>query len=74
MKIYGVLVSIQEAQIKQHCLGDCGQAIIGALFDEQLGEILPCRTDVCPHLDRQMNEPIGTLASDGSELYIRKLK
>lgn len=73
MKIFGVLVELQDDLIKAHCFGDCGRAMVGALVDDQLGEILPCSVKECPHLDRQMDEAIGT-TSDGLEIYLRKIK
>jgi hypothetical protein len=73
MKVYGVLAELQLDLIEKRCLGDCGHAIIGCLVDKKLGEIMPCKTDVCPFLDKELPGPIGTLL-DGSELYLRKIK
>ena len=71
-KIYCILFPIQQKQIGEWCWGSCGNGLIGAL---DLGEgitAIGCHEDECPHLDRQMDEPFGSL--DGRDVILRKLK
>ena len=79
IKIYGVLMfhKTQKPLIDAHCFGDCGKiSIAGAIVDEDLGGIGVCCHHDCPHLDKQMDEPIGTTQSFGQthEVYLRLLK
>lgn len=79
IKIYGVLLNhkTQDPLIKAHCFGDCGKiSIAGVIYDEELGGIGVCCHAPCPHLDKEMDEPIGTTQSFGKthEVYLRKLK
>ena len=62
----------QRELIDKHCYGDCGKAIIGAMYDPEIGELVPCRHEKCPHLDAEMPEPFGTI--NGEDLIMRKLK
>jgi hypothetical protein len=73
--IYGLVCGIKEQRelIKTHCFGDCGKIIIGAILDDTLGELGICREVTCPHLDKQMDEPIGA-DNDGEQITLRKLK
>lgn len=79
VKIYGVLMSHkqQEILIKAHCFGDCGKiSVAGMIVDEDFGAIGVCCHAPCPHLDKEMDEPMGTVESFGKthEVYLRKLK
>lgn len=74
--IYGLVIAIPEQKkiISKHCFGTCGKIICGFVYDKELGELAICRTEKenCPHLDSQMDEPIGEV--QGDNLYLRKLK
>jgi len=74
-KLFGVLAlhPSQKPLIDAHCFGDCGRIIVGAIDVGDLGFVYPCRTDPCPYVERQTEEPIGT-TGDGEPLYLRKLK
>lgn len=71
--LYGTCFSVksQRPLIEAHCFGDCGKAIIGAIVDNQIGEIVPCRSETCPHLADELLFP-GTV--QGEEITLRKLK
>ena len=72
-KVFAVPFPLQSEQIKAWCWGEgCGKGSIGAMVLDG-NELLPCTVVECPHLDRQMDRPFGTL-DDGSEVYLRKLK
>jgi hypothetical protein len=82
-KVYGLLIMqpSQEPQIKAHCFGDCGKiSMAGALMDEELGGIFVCRQEVCPHVDKQMDEPLGTTTFHHErgdttyDVYLRTIK
>ncbi len=72
--MYGLIVGIesQKKQIENHCFGDCGKIIIGAGYDNQLGEIAICKENDCKYLEKQMDEAIGKINNE--PLYLRKLK
>jgi hypothetical protein len=74
--LYGLVLGIPEQKeiISKHCFGTCGKIILGAVLDEQMGELAVCRTakKKCPQLDKQMDEPIGEVKDE--PLYLRKLK
>jgi len=71
--IYAVLINIpsQDEASKKHCFGDCGKIICAGL-NLGFGSSFVCREDKCPHMEKQMDEPVGDL--DGEEIYMRKLK
>ena len=75
--IYAVLYDepSQTPIVKAVCFGTCGQIIIGSLtipLDEYVLVALTCRQEDCPALDKQMEEPCGSV--DGEPIYLRKLK
>lgn len=73
-KIYVVPLHRQEAEITANCYGNgCGRGIFGAILDEYLGPLVPCKQETCPHLEKQTDEPIGQ-DGDGNDVYLRKLK
>ncbi len=63
VKVFGLLIDMpaQQVPIKAHCYGDCAKvSMAGLLNDANLGVIAVCCEIVCPHLDKEMTEPIGT--------------
>lgn len=44
-----------------------------ALFDDDLGALVPCAQEECPHLDKQMDEPLWK-DGQGRDVYLRRLK
>jgi len=75
-RLYLVHFELQRAQINAWCWGKgCGKGIVGAIDLGPNGSAIPCREPNCPHLDRQMVEPMGTLSgvSQGEPVYLRKL-
>jgi hypothetical protein len=70
--IYGLIFNRQRELIEKYCFGECKKIILGAIFDPLLGEVGVCRTAECPYMEKQMDEPFGTVM--GEPVYIRKLK
>lgn len=75
--LYGLVIGIpsQKAIIDAHCFGDCGRIILGGVDGgDDVGALLVCRTPAaeCPHLDREMDEPMGDV--QGDPIFLRKLK
>lgn len=72
--IYGLIIAIpeQDKLITKYCFGDCGKVICAGIDGEVFGPIFPCRQKECPHLDKEIDEPIGDI--NGHPLFIRKLK
>lgn len=68
-KIFGLHVGLQEAEIKHWCFGRCGDILMGVLVDEEMGELAPCKTELCPHEEGRVE--VGTVA-DGV-VWVRKL-
>lgn len=70
--LYAILVPVQQAQVEAWCWGNgCGKGLVGGI-DLGVCAAIPCDQDVCPHVDRQMEEPWGEV--DGRQVYLRKLK
>lgn len=73
-KIYGVVLRLQEPEITANCYGNgCGRGIFAALFDDDLGALVPCAQEECPHLDKQMDEPLWK-DGEGRDVYLRRLR
>lgn len=73
-KLYGVVLRLQEPEITANCYGKgCGRGIFAALFDDDLGALVPCAQEECPHLDKQMDEPLWK-DGQGRDVYLRRLK
>ena len=64
-------------RIARYCFGSCGKILVGSILipvgDGAL-QALACREDVCPALDRQMDEAMGTVPHTDEPLYLRKLR
>lgn len=73
-KCFITVWALQEKEINEYCFKQCGKVIFGLVVDEQLGGLSHCYETHCPFLDKEMDEPFGTLASLGTEVYLRKLK
>ena len=70
-KLFALVLGLQEPEITAHCFGDCGKALLAGISDPDLGALIPCAQEECPHLEKQMDEPLGT--SDGYQIYLRRL-
>lgn len=70
--MYVMALSLQEPEITAHCFGDCGRGILAPMFDRDLGALVPCSQEECPHLDKQTTEPIWK-DSGGRDVYLRRL-
>lgn len=72
-KIYALVLDVQEAEITARCYGsECGHGLLGAIFDDCIGALVPCAQEQCPFLEQQMDEPIGK-DSEGHDVYLRKM-
>ena len=73
-KLYGVVLRLQDPEITANCYGNgCGRGIFAALFDDDLGALVPCAQEECPHLEKQMDEPLWK-DGEGRDVYLRRLK
>jgi hypothetical protein len=74
-KLYALVLAVQEDLITAHCFGDCGKISIGgALIDPDIGALMVCCEEVCPHLKKQMDEPFGTSNMTGEDIYLRSIQ
>ncbi len=73
-RCYITVWAIQEDEIKHWCFDNCGKVIFGLLMDDELGGLSHCYETECPHLDKEMDEPFGTIPGIDAECYLRKLK
>jgi len=72
-KIFGVVLRLQEAEITARCYGkECGRGIFAALFDDDLGALVPCAQEECPYLEKQTDEPLWK-DGEGRDVYLRRL-
>lgn len=71
--IYALVLRLQEPEITAHCFGDCGRGILSGLMDDDLGPLIPCAHEQCPHLEAQMDEPLWTDPQEGRPVYLRRL-
>lgn len=72
-KLYGVLFPVQKKQIEAWCWDSCGHGLAGAVdLGEGMPHAVPCNESDCPHLDKEMDEPLGE--TQGRPLFLRKLK
>lgn len=73
--LYGLLIGHKEqhALITEHCYGDCGKVIVGAITDHEIGPLVVCRipADQCPRFDKEMDMEATV---QGEPLFLRKLK
>ena len=70
-KIFAVLFPAQKKQIEEYCWGPkCGKGIVGTI-DLDISAAVACRHGDCPILDKQMDEPMGTVGDQ--MVYLRKL-
>jgi len=70
--LYAIIFEAQKEQITKWCWGPgCGKAVVGAV-DLGIASAIVCRHDECPHLDKQMDEPMCEV--QGEPVTLRKLK
>jgi len=69
--LYAVVFEFQKEQIDAWCWGSCGGGLAGAVDLGEYGGAVCCRRASCPHLDRQMDEPMGDV--QGELVTLRKL-
>jgi len=70
-KLYAVLFEYQQEQIKAWCWGSCGAGHIGAV-DLGSATAITCAEADCPHLEKQLDEPMGELGD--TPVFLRKLE
>jgi len=71
--LYLVSHDMQSEEINKFCFRDCGKILIGAVEISGLA-FLPCNTEDCPFLEKQMEaEPITFDEIVYKNVYIRKL-
>lgn len=69
-RMFAVVMGLQEAEITANCYGSgCGCGILAALVDEDLGVLVPCAQEQCPHLAKQMDEPLWK-DGEGRDVYL----
>lgn len=78
-KVFVILYDVPEQKpaIDHYCFGMCQQILLGELhipFGSGILRALACQEAQCPALDRQMEEPLGTLPETGEPVYLRKLR
>ena len=71
-KMFITVWALQEKEIQHYCFGSCGKVIFGLLVDDQLGGLSHCYENVCPFVEKEMDEPFGEVR--GTNAYLRKLK
>lgn len=72
-KIFGIVLRLQEPEITARCYGAlCGRGIFAALFDEDLGALVPCAQETCPFLDKETPEPLWKDA-EGRDVHLRRM-
>jgi hypothetical protein len=77
-RLYAVPLDACGFNAAKVCWGSCGQGIVGGINLEKYGEAIPCSVPAaqCPHFEREMAEPYGTV-DDGRNperpVYLRKL-
>lgn len=73
-KLYLVSLEAQSKEVNKYCFGECGKILIGAVEMSGLA-FLPCKTEECPFLEKQMEaEPIAFDEIVYEDVYIRKLR
>ena len=59
------------------CWGSCGRGLVGGLGLGDYGEAIPCATPSgeCPHFEKEMPKPMGTIEFNGREytVILRKI-
>jgi hypothetical protein len=73
--LYGLVALAQEELITKHCFGDCGKISIGgAVMTNEAGPLWICCEEVCPHLKKQSDEPIGMSQMTGEPIFLRSIQ
>lgn len=67
--IFAVLARTQGLLIAEHCFS-CDHMLMGVLTDPELGAMLPCRFEDCPHEAKRLF--YGNI-STGEEVTLRRL-
>ena len=70
-RIFAVSPFAQKKEVDKFCFGSCGKILIGALTLCG-GGFFPCGEEICPHEEKHMEEPVGSIES--GPVYLRKLK
>ncbi len=72
-KLYLVSHNVQSKEINEYCFRKCGKILIGCVIMADLA-FIPCNTDDCPFLEKQMKaEPITFNEKVYKNVYLRKL-
>jgi len=72
-KLYLVSLDIQSKEVNEFCFRKCGKILVGGVDLDGLA-CLPCNTDECPFLEKQMEaEPITFDEIVYNDVYLRKL-
>ena len=77
MKLFLLSPIAQKEETEKYCFKACGQIIIGGI-DFMEAPWLPCRTEKCPYLEKELCVGKGTInnsygAPQEEEIVIRKL-
>ena len=74
--LYLVSNIIQEQEVGNHCFGDCGKIIVGAVDLGEMGMWFPCRQSDCPYEEKSgkaFDEPVE-IQGKTETVFFRKLK
>ena len=75
-RVYGLVTAIKEQMklIDSHCFGDCGKANLFDYVNTEMGPLVLCREQTCPHLKKQLDVPIGETSRRRDLIYLRSIK
>lgn len=74
--MFCLIVQAQKAEVEKYCFKDCGKILIGSGYAKGVGELGLCNEDVCPYMEKQMDESLWEIDTEGQKekLYLRKLR
>ena len=64
------LLQYQKPLVEKLCYGKCGDILVGTLVDSLLGEMYPCKTEVCPYEAKRIK--LGECIEGA--VWVRKLR
>ncbi len=64
------LLQYQKPLVEKLCYGKCGDILVGTLIDSLLGEMYPCKTEVCKYEEKRIE--LGECME--GVVWVRKLR